>query len=138
VNSAERKRAEMELVRARKSLRSAHLLLDEELFEDAVSRAYYAVLHSAKAALIVVGESSKSHKGVRILFGLKLVNTGKLEKMYARILTAEQEDREIGDYDIDIEIEEDRARCRVEDAGKFVMRIEQFLKSITPGLPLSD
>ena len=41
-----------------------------------------------------------------------------LEKVFARILTAEQEDRKIVDYDIDIKIEKTRSRCRVEDADE--------------------
>jgi uncharacterized protein (UPF0332 family) len=66
---------------------------------------------------------------VRRLFGLHLVKTGKIEKDFAKILTAEQEDREIGDYDIHIEIEQDTAQKRVLDAEKFVERINNFLQS---------
>jgi hypothetical protein len=36
------------------------------------------------------------------------------------LLAAKQEHREIGDYDIHIEIEQDTTRKRVADAGKFV------------------
>jgi uncharacterized protein (UPF0332 family) len=35
---------------------------------------------------------------------------------------------EIGDYEVSIEIEEDTARERVEEAEKFVNRIEQYLQ----------
>jgi uncharacterized protein (UPF0332 family) len=54
--------------------------------------------------------------------------TGKIEKVFAKILKAEQEDREIGDYEVSIEIEEDTARERVEEAERFVHRIEQYLQ----------
>ena len=63
------------------------------------------------------------------MFGLHLVKSGKIEKEFAAILTAEQEDREIGDYDIDIEIKQDRARKSVLDAEKFVRRIEEHLQT---------
>ncbi len=63
------------------------------------------------------------------MFGLQLVKTGKIEREYAKIFTAEQEDREIGDYEIDIEIVEERARQRVNEAEKFVQRIEQYLQT---------
>ena len=63
------------------------------------------------------------------MFGLHLVKSGKIEKEFAAILTAEQEDREIGDYDIYIEIEQDRAAKRVNDAEKFVHRIEKYLQT---------
>lgn len=38
--------------RAKKALRAASILLEDGLFEDAVSRSYYAVMHAAKSALL--------------------------------------------------------------------------------------
>lgn len=64
------------------------------------------------------------------MFGLHLVKTGKIEKDFASILTAEQQDREISDYDIHIEIEPDRASKRVLDAEKFVARIDKYLQTL--------
>lgn len=121
--------SQKELTRAKKALLAAKTLLENQLYEDCVSRAYYAVLHAAKAALATVGVKPESHHAVRRMFGLHLVKTGKLEKDFAKILTAEQEDREIGDYDIHIEIEKDTAAKRVRDAEKFVKRIEKYLQT---------
>ena len=39
--------------RAQKALQAAELLQQNGLAEDAISRAYYAVMHAAKAALLV-------------------------------------------------------------------------------------
>ena len=44
-----------ELLRAEKSLRAAQSLLDGNFLEDALSRAYYAILHAARAALLAEG-----------------------------------------------------------------------------------
>lgn len=123
--------ARKELARSNRSLLAAKALLENHLYEDCVSRAYYAVLHAAKSALAAEDIYPQSHSGVRRLFGLRLVKTGKIEKEFAKILIAEQEDREIGDYDIHTEIEPDRAAKRVEDAERFVQRIENYLKSAT-------
>lgn len=117
-----------ELIRAKKALLAAKTLLENQLYEDCVSRAYYSVLHAAKAALANEGAEPQSHHAVRRMFGLHLVKTGKIEKDFARILTAEQEDREISDYDIHIEIEQDTAQKRVADADKFVKRMEEYLQ----------
>jgi len=118
-----------ELIRAKKTLLAANTLLENQLYEDCVSRAYYAVLHAAKAALSIEDVEPQSHHAVRRMFGLHLVKTGKIEREFARILTAEQEDREIGDYDIHIEIEQDTALKRVRDAEKFVERIDKYLQT---------
>ena len=121
--------SQKELNRAGKALLAAKTLLENQLYEDCVSRAYYAVLHAAKAALVTTGVEPESHRAVRRLFGLHLVKTGKIEKDFAKILTAEQEDREIGDYDIHIEIEQDTAQKRVRDAERFLERIAQYLEA---------
>lgn len=92
--------SQKELSRSKKALSAAKALLAYQLYEDCVSRAYYSVLHAAKAALAIEGIEPQSHHAVRRMFGLYLVKTGKIEKDFARILTAEQEDREIGDYNI--------------------------------------
>ena len=47
--------------RAVKAQGAADLLLEEGFYEDAVSRAYYAVLHAAKAALLARNIITESH-----------------------------------------------------------------------------
>lgn len=127
---SKKERAVKELARAKKALLAAKILLQKELFEDSVSRAYYAVLHAAKAALSLSDIEVDTHDGVRSMFGLHLVKSGKIEKEFAKILTAEHEDREIGDYEIDIPIEEERAKQRVKEAEKFVRRIEKHIEQV--------
>lgn len=84
-----------ELERAKKSLLGAKILLENNLFEDSVSRSYYAVLYSAKSALYLDGVEAKIHNGVRKMFGLHLVKIDKIEKEFSDILTVEKEDRAI-------------------------------------------
>jgi hypothetical protein len=120
-------KAEKEMLRANKAFLAAKTLLEKQLYEDCVSRAYYSVLHAAKAALLAVDIAPTSHRAVKKMFGLHLVKTGKMEKEFAEIITAQQEDREIGDCDIHTEIEPDRAAKRVADAEKFIGRIEKYL-----------
>jgi len=82
-----------EFDRAKKSLAAARLLLSARLFEDAVSRSYYAVMHAAKAALLVHDVIAESHAAVRRLFGSVLVQPGLIEKDWAAILGREQDKR---------------------------------------------
>jgi uncharacterized protein (UPF0332 family) len=119
---------EKEMIRANRALEAAKMLLNNRLYEDTVSRSYYSVLHAAKAALIKIGVEPESHRAVRTMFSLHLIKPGKIEKEFAAILTAEYEDRELGDYDIDVDIESERADKRVRDAEAFIARIKQFLK----------
>jgi len=58
-----------ELLRAEKSLAATHSLLKDDFLEDALSRAYYSILHAARAVLLAEGVSVSSHRAVRRLFG---------------------------------------------------------------------
>ncbi|MFQ6067520.1 MAG: HEPN domain-containing protein [bacterium] len=93
------KEAKSEFIRAEKSLKSADVLFHNGFYEDAISRAYYAILHSAKASLTLMDINVESHRGVRRLFGQHLIKTGKIADKYARILSAEQDERLKADYD---------------------------------------
>lgn len=65
---------------AARSLGAAEVLFEQGFPEDAVSRAYYAVLHAAKAALLAEDLTATSHAAVRRLFGQHLVKSGAIEK----------------------------------------------------------
>ena len=53
--------SQKELIRAKKALLAAKTLLENQLYEDCVSRSYYAVLHAAKAALATKDIEPVSH-----------------------------------------------------------------------------
>lgn len=53
-----------ELHRADKSLQVAQSLLEDNFLEDALSRAYYAILHAARGALLAEGVNVSSHRAV--------------------------------------------------------------------------
>ena len=61
-----------ELRRAREALRATESLTRDSLHADAISRAYYPVLHADKAALFVHDIAAENHAAVRRLFGLYL------------------------------------------------------------------
>ncbi|MEW5766371.1 MAG: HEPN domain-containing protein [bacterium] len=60
---------------ARSKIEAAKILLDHCKYDDAVSRAYYAVFHCAQALLLSIGVKAESHSGVRQLFGLYFIYT---------------------------------------------------------------
>jgi uncharacterized protein (UPF0332 family) len=69
--------------RAVQALRAPELLAGAGYPADALSRAYYATLHAAKAALYVHDVAAASHAAVRRLFGLHLIRTGEIEGVWA-------------------------------------------------------
>ena len=106
-----------ELDKAEKTLQAAKVLFTSGFFEDSLSRCYYSVLHSAKAALLKVGLKANSHDAVKRL----------IEKEYAIILREEQDDRLLADYDITFFAERSQVEKRIEETEHFIKRIRLFL-----------
>jgi uncharacterized protein (UPF0332 family) len=115
--------------RSLKAQGAADLLLEAGFYEDAVSRAYYAVLHAAKAALLARDIVTESHTSVRRLFGKELVQQGLLEKEWAMILAYEQDEQASADYDVELTFSQEVAGQRVKQAQRFLKRIFSFLQA---------
>lgn len=62
-------RVQCYLEEANEKLDSAKLLLENEYFKDAVSRAYYCMYNAARALLLTKDVSPKTHKGLIAKFG---------------------------------------------------------------------
>ena len=56
------------------------------MFSEAISEAYYAMFHAAKALLALRGIYPKTHAGVVSQFGLQFVTEGLIEELYAKSL----------------------------------------------------
>ena len=67
------------LEKARQALSDARYLQADARADAAISRAYYAALHAARAALLPPGEAPRTHHGVPTRFALHFVATGRVE-----------------------------------------------------------
>ena len=115
---------------AHESLEAARVLLENGFYRDAISRAYYAMFYAASALLRAKGVVTKSHRGVIAKFGLEFVNTGIVEKYYAKALSLAETSRERADYDPTYRPSEEEAESIVEDAERFIERIEKALEEL--------
>lgn len=116
--------------KAWEKLSSARDLLQSQHYEDTISRAYYAVYHAASAVLLTEGVQAKTHKGLVSLFGLLLIKTEKIEKEYGRYLSNLKDDRETCDYELFSSVEKEDAEQAIQEADRFVGRIQTYLKSL--------
>jgi len=65
-------------------LKAARLLLERQMYTDAVSRSYYAVFQAARAVLATKELDSRKHSGIIGLFNQQFVKTGILPKDYGK------------------------------------------------------
>ena len=113
--------------KAEEKLKMAQKLLENEGYDDATSRAYYAAFHAAQAILLTAGLSSKTHRGVLDLFGLHFVKTGKFDNRYGKMLSNLKDDRENGDYEIYSAIDREAAEQAISKAQEFLKESKRYL-----------
>lgn len=117
-----------QLSKAEDKLNVARELLEKDYLDDAISRAYYAMFHAASATLLAEGIEIKSHSGLKTMFGLRLIKTGKIDKRYAKILDKLKDERENGDYDIITSFDREDAEKDVKEAELFLIEMKRYLK----------
>ena len=116
--------------KAEKKLEVAEKLLKSDDYEDAVSRAYYTVFHTAQSLLLTEGEKAESHKGVVTLFGLLFVKTGKFSRELGKYLANLKDERESGDYEVFSYIDKETAETAIAEAKEFLKEGKLYLKKI--------
>lgn len=119
--------AQEEFNRALDELRAAKVLHESGFFYKSVASAYYAVYHSAKAALLVKGVVPQSHEGVERMFSLYYVKTKDLEIGIGKIIGRLMKLREEADYYPETSFSPDESLDAIEKAETFVLRIKEVL-----------
>ncbi len=115
--------------RARKYIKSAAMLIEEEDYESSVSRSYYAMFYCVEALLLTQGMSFSSHKGVISAFGQHFVKTGIFDKEMSRELSRAFEKRQLGDYEYTFVISGEEAEEILENAKGFTGKVVTYLHS---------
>ena len=109
-----------EVRRGAEALESADILLNAGKYADAVSRAYYAAYHYARALLLSAGEEPRTHGGLDRLLQRDFVRTGQLEAKDARLLARLMAFRQSADYTAEYVFTDATARDEVDAAKTFV------------------
>ena len=84
---------------AKRTLNEVQFHIDNGFYNTAVNRMYYACFYAACAILIANEIATKSHDGVKQMFNLHIVKTGKIDKSMGRFYSDLFEQRLTGDYE---------------------------------------
>jgi uncharacterized protein (UPF0332 family) len=115
------------LKRANNALSASEALYSKELFDDAISRAYYAMFYAAKALLVRDGfVSGSKHSAVVAAFGREYAKTGKIGSRYHQMLIEGFEWRQKADYDVFWHADRQTAQGCIEDARNFILQISKM------------
>jgi len=115
------------LQKAKTSLEAARLLSNQDYFDFAVSRAYYAMFYVAEALLLGEGLAFSKHTAVIAAFGKEFAKTGRVPPEFHRYLIEGEDSRKVGDYDIHPGMTGDEAREQIDRAHEFLKMGERML-----------
>jgi uncharacterized protein (UPF0332 family) len=117
------------LQKSRESVKAAQLLAREELYDIAVSRAYYAMFYIAEAFLIGDNLSFSKHSAVISKFGELFARTERLPVKFHRYLIQAEQSRIKADYDAMSKSTELEATEQISRAEEFLVLAQEFLFS---------
>lgn len=115
------------LDKAQRSLQAAQGLLNQQFYDFAVSRAYYAMFYVAEALLDAQELSFSSHAGVISAFGQYLARPGVVPIELHRQLIDAQALRTRADYDVSPNLSQQDAQALITQAENFLTIALQVL-----------
>jgi uncharacterized protein (UPF0332 family) len=116
------------LEKAKEDLKAAQILLKEGLFSQTLNRSYYSIFHAVRALFALDEFETHKHSGLISYFNKNYVMEGIFEKEYSKILTQAEWVRNKSDYRDFYIVSKDSAEKQVENAGKFIQRMEDHIK----------
>ena len=118
--------------RAKECLDAAWHCASGGFYADAISRAYYAVLHAAKAVLQLRGIDARSHMGIMSLFGSSIVRLHLIEGHWNDETDLLHALRIRADYNVEVRFVESDALDACQRAQAFLHRIGPSLAGVVP------
>ena len=97
-------------------------------YNDAISRLYYAMFYAAKAALLSVGISVKSHQGTISQFGRFFVKTGRTDARFEALLSRANEERLRSDYKPKSRPEREGVELALRNAETFIAKARELVE----------
>jgi uncharacterized protein (UPF0332 family) len=118
------------LKKARRSLQFAEIDLREQGYEFAISKAYYAMFHVARAFLLAKGLTYKKHSAVHSAFGQYFANPGIVPAQFHRYLLDAHAARNVADYFTEPDFTDEDAMEHIAHAKEFLDYAERTLPSL--------
>ena len=117
------------LTKSDNALRASIVLYNSKLYEDSVTKAYYAIFHTARCFGILDGFETSKHSGVKSHFDLNYVKTGVFDKSFSKILHTAFETRQVAEYDLkgDFSNKEDAEKA-IKAAKTFIPEVQKVIR----------
>lgn len=128
MNDKERQKlVKYRIKKARETFNEVGLHVENELWNTAVNRLYYACYYAVISLLIDKDIKAQTHSGVRQMFGLHFVKSGIIDKESGKFYTDIFDLRQTGDYDDYIDFKKEDVLDLIEPASELISKIEMLL-----------
>lgn len=114
---------------AYRTFQAANVLAQNEFWNSAVNRLYYAIFYAVNALLVFNEIYTYSHSGMRNQFSRYFIKTGKLDKKYGKLLIQLYDWRQKGDYENLYDFTEDTVNPLFEPVNEMIGIIENEIKN---------
>lgn len=104
-------------------------LIENEFWNTAVNRMYYACFYAVGALLVINGIETSSHSGTRLKFGQKFIKTGLIDQKISKIYSELFEKRHKGDYNDFFDYDKETVVRLYPKAKLLVETINLYLKN---------
>jgi uncharacterized protein (UPF0332 family) len=115
------------LSRAHETLREVDILIENKLWNTAINRLYYSCYYAVNALLINKKIQAQTHAGVRQMFGLHFVKTGRIDKEFGKFYSIIFDKRLTGDYDDFVDHKEEDVLFLKSKAEKFIQETDKLI-----------
>jgi uncharacterized protein (UPF0332 family) len=112
---------------AKKTLQEVDILVENELWNTAVNRLYYACFYAVTALLHKYDMDTKTHGGTQTIFGLHFVKPDIINKESGRFYSKLFVMRQNADYEYEVEYEREDVLPLIQPSVEFVSAIEVVL-----------
>lgn len=121
------KKLKVIIAKSKESLADAKRLHQENHYNGAASRAYYAVFQSLQAILLTLGLSFSKHSGVIGTFNKEFIHKGVFPQDFSKKVKQLYEERQIGDYSFDKQVDPENSNQNIIAAETIIKSIEEYL-----------
>jgi len=100
-------------------------LAENGFWNSAVNRLYYALFYAVNAVLVVNEVYPQSHSGMRSLFALHFIKSGRMDMKYGKLLAQLYDWRQKGDYDNMFDYDSESVMTLFEPVMEMLIQIER-------------
>jgi uncharacterized protein (UPF0332 family) len=97
----------LKIANAKKLIHEVEILIENQLWNTAVNRLYYACFHAVSALLHNYDLDAKTHSGVQRMLSLHFIKTGIIDRAHGELYTILMDMRQGADYEDEVEYQQE-------------------------------